>query len=540
MDIMIKNPILKGFNPDPSICRVGGDYYIATSTFEWFPGVQIHHSRDLANWTLITHPLDRVSLLNMKGHPNSCGVWAPCLTHHEGLFYLIYTDVRDYQSDYHTHKNYLVTSPTIMGPWSEPIYLNASGFDPSLFHDDDGKKWLLNVLWDHRPEASINHHRPAKSFAGIVAQEYNADEQKLVGPIHNIFKGSDLGLVEGPHLYKMGGFYYLLTAEGGTFAHHGALFARSKNLLGPYEMDPDGHCLNSASQHSSQLRRSGHGDLVTLPNGDHYLAHLTGRPLPYRGRCVLGRETALQKIIWSEDGWPRLAHGHKGPELSVPNSLGAETQEQWQNERLDFSRDTLTLHYQTPRVPLTEPVLSYNARPGYLRLLGQEAPTSLYEQSLIARRQQAFCFTAETVIDFQPDSFQQMAGLISFYNTQKFIYLCITHDESLGRVLEVVMATMAGSMRYPLGKRIPLHEGPIRLRIDVDFDQWRGAWATESGEWNALGGYIDYSDLADEVGAEHFTGAFVGFACHDVSGRFAPADFKSFSYQERGDLSPPF
>lgn len=530
---MIQNPILKGFNPDPSICRVGDDYYIATSTFEWFPGVQIHHSRDLANWKLITHPLDRLSLLNMKGHPNSCGVWAPCLTYCDGLFYLVYTDVRDYQTDYQVRKNYLVTSPSIMGPWSEPIYLNASGFDPSLFHDDDGRKWLLNVLWDHRPEASINHHRPAKSFAGIVAQEYDSKQPGLVGPIHNIFKGSDLGLVEGSHLYKFDNYYYLLTAEGGTFAHHGALFARSKNLLGPYEIDPQGHFLNSASRPASQLRRSGHGDLVTLPNGDQYFVHLTGRPLPHRGRSVLGRETAIQKILWSDDGWPRLAQGHKGPEVLVPNSLGAATEGALQAERFDFAKDKLTLHYQSPRVPLSERVLSYSARPGYLRLLGQEAPTSLYEQSLIARRQQAFCFSAETVLDFEPESFQQMAGLTSFYNTQKFIYLCVTHDETLGRVLEVVMASMQGKMRYPLGRRIPLPEGKIRLRIDVDFDQWRGSWASESGDWQPLGGYIDYSGLADEVETEHFTGAFVGLACHDLSGRFVPADFESFSYLER-------
>ncbi|WP_198147283.1 glycoside hydrolase family 43 protein [Gilvimarinus polysaccharolyticus] len=529
---MINNPILKGFNPDPSICRVEDDYYIATSTFEWFPGVQIHHSTDLANWTLLTHPLDRLSQLNMQGHPNSCGVWAPCLTHHDGLFYLIYTDVREYQTDYQVRKNYLVTSANIMGPWSEPIYLNASGFDPSLFHDDDGRKWLLNVLWDHRPAVSIHHHSHAKNFAGIVIQEYDPNQKKLVGPIDNIFKGSDLGLVEGSHLYKMHGYYYLLTAEGGTFVDHAALFARSKNLLGPYEIDPQAHFLNSASHPSSSLRRSGHGDLVTLPNGDHYFVHLTGRPLPYRGRCVLGRETAIQKVVMSSDGWPRLAHNHKGPEQNVPNSLGVASDNKLQTEHFDFCKDKLTLHYQTPRIALTEPVLSYDAKPGYLRLLGQEAPSSLYQQSLIARRQQAFCFTAETSINFQPESFQQMAGLISFYNTQKFIYLCITHDPLIGRALEVVMATMSGSMRYPLGKRIPLPAGDIKLRIEVEYDQWRGSWASQSGDWQPLGGYIDYSGLADEVDAEHFTGAFVGLACHDLSGRFAPADFSSFSYIE--------
>ena len=160
---MIRNPILRGFNPDPSIVRVGEDYYIATSTFEWFPGVQIHHSRNLADWRLITRPLRRASQLNMLGAPDSCGVWAPCLTYADGLFYLIYTDVKRYGRtsvggasgaslrDFH---NYLVTCPTIDGDWSDPVHLNSSGFDPSLFHDEDGRKYLVNMLWDHRPGAN--------------------------------------------------------------------------------------------------------------------------------------------------------------------------------------------------------------------------------------------------------------------------------------------------------------------------------------------------------------------------------------------------
>ena len=155
----ITNPILRGFNPDPSILRVGDDYYIATSTFEWYPGVQIHHSKDLVHWRLLTRPLRRASQLDMRGDPDSCGIWAPCLTYADGLFYLIYTDVKRYGRisssgasnaslrDFH---NYLVTAEKIDGDWSEPIYLNSSGFDPSLFHDDDGRKYLVNMLWDHR------------------------------------------------------------------------------------------------------------------------------------------------------------------------------------------------------------------------------------------------------------------------------------------------------------------------------------------------------------------------------------------------------
>ena len=176
---MIRNPILKGFNPDPSIVRVGDDFYIATSTFEWFPGVQIHHSRDLKHWRLLTRPLNRASQLNMLGDPDSCGIWAPCLSHDGTRFYLIYTDVKRYGqtaiggsagTSFRDFHNYLVTADRIDGDWSDPIALNSSGFDPSLFHDEDGRKYLVNMLWDHRP----GHNR----FAGIVAQEYSVREQK--------------------------------------------------------------------------------------------------------------------------------------------------------------------------------------------------------------------------------------------------------------------------------------------------------------------------------------------------------------------------
>ena len=172
----IQNPILKGFNPDPSILRVGEDYYIATSTFEWFPGVQIHHSRDLVNWRLLTRPLDRISQLNMIGNPDSGGIWAPCLSYCDGLFYLIYTDMKYWLRDpYKIGTNYLVTAPDIMGPWSEPIPLNFRGFDPSLFHDDDGKKWFVNMVWDHRQQNN--------RFSGILLQEYDHEQKKLVGPV---------------------------------------------------------------------------------------------------------------------------------------------------------------------------------------------------------------------------------------------------------------------------------------------------------------------------------------------------------------------
>ena len=278
----IHNPILPGFNPDPSIARVGDDYYIATSTFEWFPGVQIHHSRDLVHWRLLTRPLNRPSQLNMLGDPDSCGIWAPCLSYADGLFWLIFTDVKRYgratvggasgasPRDFH---NYLVTCPRIEGDWSDPVYLNSSGFDPSLIHDDDGRKYLVNMLWDPRP----GNNR----FAGIVLQEYSVNERKLAGKRINIFKGTPLGFTEAPHLYKRNGWYYLLTAEGGTGWGHAVTMARSRELAGPYELHPDTYILSARHRPDAELQRAGHGSLVETPNGETYIAYLCGRPLKH-------------------------------------------------------------------------------------------------------------------------------------------------------------------------------------------------------------------------------------------------------------------
>ena len=188
--------------------------------------------------------------------------------------------------------NYLVTSPRIDGEWSDPVYLNSSGFDPSLFHDDDGRKYLLNMLWDHRP----GHNR----FAGIVpAGILRRKERKLVGQPHLIFEGTALGFTEGPHLYKRDGYYYLLTAEGGTGWGHAVTMARSRELTGPYELHPDVYILTSRHRPDIELQRAGHADLVETQTGETYMVHLCGRPLRNRGRCTLGRETAIQQMVWS-------------------------------------------------------------------------------------------------------------------------------------------------------------------------------------------------------------------------------------------------
>jgi xylan 1,4-beta-xylosidase len=541
---MIKNPILRGFNPDPSIVRVGDDYYVATSTFEWYPGVQIHHSRDLAHWHLLTRPLNRASQLNMIGDPDSCGIWAPCLSYTDGLFYLVYTDVKRYgrttQSgsagasprDMH---NYLVTSPRVDGDWSDPVYLNSSGFDPSLFHDDDGRKYLLNMIWDFRP----GHNR----FSGIALQEYSCERQKLIGSSRTIFKGTPLGFTEGPHLYKRNGYYYLLTAEGGTGWGHAVTMARSRELAGPYKLHPDTYILTSRHRPDVELQRAGHADLVETQTGETYMLHLCGRPLRNRGRCTLGRETAIQRMVWSADDWLRTADGQGIPCSEVAAPALPEHVFPEAPAREDFDNAQLPLEFQWLRSPWPGELFSLTERPGHLRLYGRESLGSLFRQSLVARRQQSHCFSAATVTDFEPEQFQQMAGLICYYNGSKYHYFYVSHDEALGKHVRVMSSLPDQAQPDAFTEPIVVPNGvPVHLRVGVDYERLLFAYRLEDKDWQWLPSQFDASILSDEAGPPgnpNFTGAFVGMCCQDLAGMCRAADFDYFCYRDRGFQPDP-
>lgn len=529
----ITNPILTGFHPDPSICRAGDDYYIAVSTFEWFPGVGIYHSRDLKHWRLVARPLNRLSQLNMLGNPDSGGVWAPHLSYADGRFWLIYTDVKVVDGRWKDCHNYLVTCERIDGDWSDPIYLNGSGFDPSLFHDDDGKKYLVNMYWDHR----VGRH----SFYGIVLQEYDPREQRLVGPQQIIFKGTDVKLTEAPHLYRIDGYYYLLTAEGGTRYEHQATIARSRNLWGPYEVHPDNPLITSYPYPRNPLQKAGHASMVQTQTGEWFLAHLTGRPLPRegqplldpRGYCPLGRETAIQRLEW-RDGWPYVVGGNQ-PSLEIegPRLPEVPWEPDWP-ETDHFDSDRLNPHFQTLRIPLGPDTLSLTDRPGHLRLYGRESLTSRFTQAFVARRWQHFDFTAETRVAFRPESFQQAAGLANYYNTENWTILQITWDEEKGRILDL-MTCDNFTFDQPLqGREIPVPETVeyVSLRVDVRTHTYRYSYSFDGQTWVEIP--IDFPSykLSDDYvrGGGFFTGAFVGMHCRDTSGRRAPADFDYFRY----------
>lgn len=557
----ITNPILPGFNPDPSVLRVGKDYYIATSTFEWYPGVQIHHSTDLANWALITRPLSRASQLDMRGNPDSCGVWAPCLSHDGETFWLVYTDVKRKDGSFKDAHNYIVTARDIKGPWSDPVYVNSSGFDPSLFHDaETGRKWVVNMLWDHRRRGGKLGN---SAFAGIALQEWDARAGALVGPRRNVFPGTELALVEGPHLYRRNGWYYLVTAEGGTSYEHAVTMARAREVGGPYEeVHPLRHVLTSKDHPHAAIQKAGHGDLVDAPPEEDggssnrmYLVHLCGRPTTHNRRCVLGRETSIQEAYWGEDDW-LYVKGGPVPSLKVDVPGTRDEDRYWRAIRYTFEgvdggdgNHGLPLDFQWLRTPEPERIFKVGAGKdkNQLVLVGRESIGSWFEQALVARRQAHFSYDAETVVDFAPKDEREFAGLTAYYCRYNFFYLAVSADADGERELLFLNSDVSWPDGYldeePLRRPVKIpKEGKVKLALTIRGPELQFYYALEAGDddkemgqLKPIGPVLDASILCDECGGHQthgsFTGAFVGVACSDLNGTAREATFDYFEYR---------
>jgi xylan 1,4-beta-xylosidase len=523
---LVLNPILPGFHPDPCILRVNSDYYIATSTFEWWPGVRIHHSRDLINWRLIGSAITRHAQLDLRGAPPSGGVWAPALSYADGLFWLVYSDVKAFNGCSKDVRNYLITAPDIEGPWSDPVSLNSSGFDPSLFHDQDGRKWILNQIWDGRPDRN--------QFAGIALQEYCPASRQLIGRPTNIFGGSSLGVTEGPHLLQRDGFYYLIVAEGGTGDAHAVTVARSRTLTGPYEVGPENPILTSAGHPEAPLQKAGHASFVQTPEGGWYLVHLCSRPIGPKRRCILGRETALQSLDWPAGKWPKLACGGRLPSISVelPGPTALPYLPRFSD---DFSSATLHPQWSFLREPPDPTWLSLTERTGTLRLRGRQSLLSCFDQSLVGFRLLHPRCRVSVQLDFAPHSFQQTAGLAFYYNPTHFHYLCLTARDGGGRELRLLCGDN-GSYTNPAGSgvRVP-DSGPVVLTAELEGETLRYFYMPEAGPATPVGPALDASILSDdyviEGGSWGFTGCFITLSAQDSGDTGIPADFSGFHYE---------
>lgn len=558
-----KNPILRGFHPDPSIIRVGEDYYIATSTFEWWPGIQINHSRDLVHWEICTYALQDAGQVNLQGIGSSQGIWAPCLTYDKGIFYLAYTVVNSFYCNMYDTRNYLITAENIMGPWSEPVTLHNMGFDPSMFHDTDGKKYMVSMVTDHRV--------PKKYAGRIVLQEYDPVRKTLVGEIREIYAASDIFL-EGPHILKHDGWYYLVAADTGTGEGHGQSILRSRSIWGPYEMYKSPKCVRTCegeawsimtTRHCPKypLQKAGHADFVETPDGQWYAVYLCGRALENRNptdakkfpevrRYPLGRETAIQKVRWTEDGWLEIDSESVLPDLvtkivgakavrTIPGHETAEAATERRRaditaeifcEREDFDGADISPEFQSLRIPMTEEYISLTARPGWLRMYGREGLASLFRQSLIARRRTEFVCSCSCKVEFKPQNFKQMAGLICMYDTENYMYLHISRDEDCGKCITLLRAENK-VYTYPV-EPVPLPEDvPVFLKAEIHYDRIQFYYAAGKEDYQKIGPEDDCSYMSDEACSQGwFTGSMLGICCQDLTGAGQYADFDFFTY----------
>jgi len=374
-------------------------------------------------------------------------------------------------------------------------------------------------------------------------QEYSTEEKKLIGKSKIIFKGTDIKLTEAPHLYHIGDYYYLLTAEGGTRFEHAATIARSKHIEGPYEIHPHNPILTSWHDPRNSLQKCGHASIVQTHTDEWYLAHLTGRPIhpdddsiiQQRGYCPLGRETAIQKLDW-KDRWPYVVGGKEGSlEVEAPDI--PENKFPVTYPELDeFEDSTLNINFQTLRIPFTEELGSLTERPNHLRLFGHESLTSTFTQAFVARRWQSLDFVAETAVEFYPESFQQAAGLVKYYNTENWTALQVTHDEDLGSILDLTICDNF-SFSQPLKDKIviPSEANCVYIRVNIEHEEYYYSYSFNQKDWHKIELVLETKKLSDDYvrGGGFFTGAFVGMQCQDTSGQNIPADFKYFSCKEK-------
>lgn len=531
----VKNPIIRGFNPDPCICRGENKWYIAVSTFEWYPGVSIYESEDFINWELKVNPLDRISLLNLQGEQSSGGIWAPALTYKDGLYWLVYTDVKLWKGEKNVQPlrdmhNYLVTAPSIEGPWSEPIHLISGGYDPSLFHDEDGKKWVLYTKRDFR-----GLHDDL--IGGIILQEYSGEEKKLVGKPTIIYRGANIipdyfikkQIYEGSHVLKKDGWYYLITAEGGAGYTHCICVSRSKNIEGPYELAPNTPMLTAADS-DGVIQKAGHGIFIEGPGGQWFTTYLCSRPIPNTKFSPLGRESGIAPIEWV-NGWPRLVGGGIAPieEIEVSGEVKQILEKDWY---VSFAEcEKLPVELMSLRIPITSDWCSLKDRRGFLRLYGQESPNSRFSQSLLGIRIRDFEVQIQTAVAYHPEDYLHMAGLMMRYDENTYYYVTITRDDE-GKKVIAYMEMDSGDYSYINALAILPENQLVHLRATVKANKVRFEYSMNEINWIDLGIEKEFYKLSDEYAYPvGFTGAFASICTNDLTGLKKAADFKYMSYR---------
>ena len=496
-----RNPVISGFHPDPSVCRVGRDYYLVTSTFEYFPGVPVFHSRDLVHWRLLGHCLTRPEQLPLAACPPSGGIYAPTIRHQGGRFYMTTTNTTG-------GGNFLVHAEDPAGPWSDPVWIEQPGIDPSLYFAEDGAAYFQST----------------GKGDGIYQSGVDPATGRLLSEPRLIWRGTGGRYPEAPHLYRIHGRYYLMIAEGGTEYGHMETIARADDPWGPFEPCRRNPILTHAghARQRSPIQGTGHADLLEAHDGSWWLVFLAFRPAGGRFHH-LGRETFLAPVSWDADGWPVV-----GADGGVDLEMEADglAPHPWQAEpvRDDFDRPDLRPCWNFLRNPYPKD-WSLSARAGWLRLAG--SPVTLDDQdspAFVGRRQQHFDCRVAALLEFDPADGEE-GGLTVLANNTHHYEIALTRQDGTRMV---IVRRRIGDLCAVVG-RSPAPDGPVTLAIDADRARYTFSFASPGSDFRTLAvGATRY--LSTEV-AGGFTGVYLGmYATGNARRCIAPADFDWFDY----------
>lgn len=487
----IKNPILSGFYPDPSICAVGEDFYLVTSTFAYFPGVPIFHSKDLINWEQIGNILSRESQLNLEGANHSQGIFAPTLRYHNGKFYMITTNI--------SHGgNFIVTAEKPEGPWSDPHWLEgAEGIDPSLFFDDEGKAYYVGT----RPNPEGERYNG--DWEDWI-QEIDLNNMCLIGESHKIWKGAmkDVIWPEGPHLYKIDGYYYLMIAEGGTGPEHSVTIARSTSIYGRYEGCPRNPIITHRHLGKSYpIKHVGHGDLVKTQDDKWFMVMLASRTC--EGYCNTGRETFLAKVVW-EDGWPVVNPGTGILELEQEHEL-LEYEVEPKESCYHFYGNELDNNWMFLRNP-SKNLYSLTEKEGCLRLhLKEQSLKDFDNPAYIGVRQKDYNYVTSTMMEFKPDCENESAGIAIVQSNEYNMRYEYTMKDGK-EVLQIVECKQGKDI---LIKKLEINTRRLYLKIVSRGQRLDFYYGTEGNNYKLLKKGVHAINLSTEV-AGGFVGCTIG------------------------------
>jgi xylan 1,4-beta-xylosidase len=507
------NPILAGFYPDPSICRVGGEYYLVNSTFSYFPGITVFRSKDLVNWKLIGHVLERPEQLNLEGQGVSRGIYAPAIRYHHGIFYVTSTLVD-------VGGNFVVTATSASGPWSNPVWIpQINGIDPSLFFDKNGKSYIVynSVAPDDKP--LYDGHR------SLRMREFDVDNLKVIGPEKILVNGgADIRKqpvwIEGPHLFQKDKYYYLIAAEGGTGDQHSEVVFRSKRVDGPYipyEKNPILTQRQLDPKREFPITCTGHADFVQTEGNAWWAVFLGCRPYrPFaEGYVNTGRETFLAPVKWVK-GWPVIVRGNEKVEYhySLPQPQNLKGVERpyagnftWRDE---FTSDTLCGEWMFLRTPKEQ---WYDLRrvPGTVSMrVRPESCSGTSNPSFLGYRQEHLRGSASTAMVFLPENEGEKAGMLIFQNETHWYFLCKSL-EGQGSVVQLYRSSDNDGSHEQMeliaskGMGNDNTSRGLLLKIEAHGSVYSFSYALEPGKWNLLKDSVDATFLSTRV-----AGGFVG------------------------------